>query len=333
MFVLDEEKLNLILTEMAAGLARSPLEIAIFAVLVLSIVVAVVVLYRRQMRKEREEALGRSQRLFGQQVRKRRLSYAEVSILESLATYLQDPAQKHLLVENQNTFNTCARKLLDAGHASATEIAALRLKLGFRSRSPEQVFQSSAQLHEDMPVVVVQREKQGCRGKIDAVEPQLLGIEMGDGCAPFKRGHPVRVYFQTPAGRFAFSTKVRRVGKGRVELTHSESIKRLQRRQFYRKKLMLPVYVRHAGVQERAMLTSLIDLGGGGASLANRDMGFKVGDRIRLSVLPSGQDKIEATGEVIRISKDGKVAHIEFEHMMDSNRDRIMGLLFKPLKR
>jgi c-di-GMP-binding flagellar brake protein YcgR len=332
MFVLDEEKLNLILTEMAAGLARSPLEIAIFAVLVLSIIAALVVLNRRQVRKAREEAVGRSQRMFGQLVRKRRLGYSDVSILESLSTYLADSSQKHQVLENQNIFNTCARKLMVAGHATGTEIAALRLKLGFRSRAPEQVFQSSAQLHEGIPVVVVQREKKGCRGKIDAVQPQMLGITLDDECDPFKRNHQVRVYFQTPAGRFAFSTKVRRIGRGRVELFHSESIKRLQRRQFYRKKLMLPVYVRHAGVQEQAVPTTIIDLGGGGASLANEDMRFNVGDRISLSVFPASQDKINVTGGVIRISKDGKVAHVEFDHMMESNRDRIMGFLFKPPK-
>jgi len=333
MFVLDEEKLNLILTEMAEGLARSPLEIALFTVLVVGIIVSVIILYRRQLRKAREEEIKRSQRLFGQAVREWNLGYAEVSLLESMATYLKDPTQKHVLVENEAAFNTCARKLLHAGHATGAEIAALRLKLGFRARTPEQVFHSSAQLYEELPVIVLQKGREGCRGRIDAVEPHTLRVELGDGGVPLKRNLPVQVYFQTPSGRFAFTTRVKRTGKGSVELVHSETIKRLQRRQFYRKKLMLPVYAKRVGVQEPAVLTTLIDLGGGGASLATRDMQFDVGDRVSLSVLPSREDRINLIGEVLRVSKGGKIAHIRFDKMLESSRDRIMGLLFRPQRK
>ena len=240
MIVLDEEKLNLILTEMAEGLARSPLEIALFFILVACIILAVIVLNRRQFRAVKEEKLRRSQRLFGQGVRERKLGFGDVSLLESMAAYLREPSEKHLLLENQSAFNTCARKLIEGGYARGAEIAALRLKLGFVTRSSEQVFLSSAQLYKNMRVVVAVRGIVPGRGIIQEVKPHGLCIalhsaEALDSGAFSAQGTPVRVAFQAPSGRFVFIARVKRAEEGTLEVSHSEKIKRLQRRQFYRR--------------------------------------------------------------------------------------------------
>ncbi len=333
MFVLDEEKLSQILTEMSEGFARNPIEIALFSVLIIGIVVAVMLLYRRQLRTGREQRLRHSQQIFLRNVRERKLRLDEISLLESMTGYLKSPDLKHLLVENQGTFNSCAAKLLESGGAVSSEIAALRLKLGFRPRSPEQPFHSTAQLFENLPVIVVQKGRQGCRGRIDRVEPHILGIEVGDGSIPLKRGLPVQVYFQTPSGRFMFSTRIRKVGKGYAEVVHSERIKRLQRRQFYRKKIMLPIYVKRAGLEEPTQLTTLIDLGGGGASIANRELNCEAGERVSLSLIAPKKERIDIAGVVLRVSRGGKIAHVQFDHILETDRDRIMNILFRPVKK
>jgi c-di-GMP-binding flagellar brake protein YcgR len=333
MFVLDEEKLNLILTEMSEGFVKNPIEIALFSVLIIGIIVAVVLLYRRQLRAAREQRLRHSQQIFSRAVRERKLQLGEVSLLESMAGHLNAPDLKHLLVENQGSFNTCAAKLLESGGAASSEIAALRLKLGFRPRSLEQPLHSTAQLFEDLPVIVVQKGRQGCRGRIDRIEPHILGIEVGDGSIPLKRGLPVQVYFQTPSGRFVFSTRIRKVGKGYIEVVHSERIKRLQRRQFYRKRIMLPIYVKRAGPDERTQLTTLIDLGGGGASIANRELNCEAGERVSLSLLAPKKERIDIAGLVLRVSRGGKIAHVRFDHILEADRDRIMNILFRPVKK
>jgi c-di-GMP-binding flagellar brake protein YcgR len=332
MFVLDEEKLNLILTEMSEGLAKSPLEIALFCVLVAGIVVSVLILHSRQMRRSREERIERSKRLFHRGVRQRRLDNTDVSLLEAMAAFIDDPGGKHLILENQTIFSTCARKLLQTGQVASASVASLRLKLGFKPRSLEQAFHSTVQLPEDLPVILVQKGGKGCRGRIDRVESNVLCLEVTDGGIAPRRGSPVQIFFQTPSGRFTFSTRVRISEGDRVEATHSENIRRLQRRQFYRKKLMLPVYVTVAGSEKGKRFTTLIDLGGGGASIVNGEIQAQVGDRISLSMIPAGSSKINVLGEVLRVSKGGAVAHIRFDHMSESYRDRIVGLLFKPQK-
>ena len=89
MFVLDEEKLNQILTEMSEGFAKNPIEIALFSVLIIGIVVAVMLLYRRQLRTGREQRLRHSQQIFLRNVRERKLRLDEISLLESMTGYLK----------------------------------------------------------------------------------------------------------------------------------------------------------------------------------------------------------------------------------------------------
>jgi c-di-GMP-binding flagellar brake protein YcgR len=333
--VLDEEKLNLILTEMAEGLARSPLEIALFSILVTCIILAAIVLNRRQLRVRREEKLRRSQKLFGLGVLERKLGFGDVSILESMAAYLREPSEKHLLLENESAFNTCARRLMDGGRASGAEIAALRLKLGFVTRSPEKIFFSSAQLYKNMPVVVAMRGIVPGRGIIQEVKPNglcitLCSAEVLDGSDFSARGAPVRVAFQAPSGRFVFTARVKRAEEGTLEVTHSEKIKRLQRRQFYRRSVALPVHVKRVGAGQEATDTTLCDLGGGGASLPNREAGFAVGDRVSMFIAASRLNSMQLTGEIIRVSNNGARAHVRFSSISEPERDRIMRLLFRP---
>lgn len=333
MLVLDEEKLNIILAQMAEGFNRSPLEIVLFFTLILGILLTVILFHRRQLLRFREQRIRISRHHFLKTVRERNLGPGDISLLESMAGFLNAPGLKHRLVESQGVFNSCAGKLLESGGATSSEIAALRLRLGFRRRNPEQPFRSTAQLYEDLPVIVVQKNGKGCRGRIDRVEPYLLGIEIGGGDVPLVRGVSARVYFQTPSGRFMFTSQIRRIRKNSIEIMHSEHIKRLQRRQFYRKRLMLPVYVKAASVDEPARLTILIDLGGGGASIAKGEMHLEVGERISLWVHSAEKEKIDVTATVLRLSRGNKIAHIKFDNILESDRDRIMNLLFRPKKK
>jgi hypothetical protein len=87
-----------------------------------------------------------------------------------------------------------------------------------------------------------------------------------------------------------------------------------------------------AGSDEGTKLSTLIDLGGGGASIANAELQMNVGDRLSLSMMPAGSSRINLMGEVLRVSKGGAVAHVKFDNMSESYRDRIVGLLFRPQK-
>ncbi len=333
MIVLDEEQLSFIFKEIAKGFEKGPLEIALFAVLVAGIGVSVVLLYRRQLRRGREEIIQRSQKLFDQIAKKKSLGKPDLHILEQMVKHLKSPADKYLILEDQPTFNACARKLLTTDRVAVSGIAALRVKLGFKTRSLEGVPHSTADLQDDLPVIVVQKGKKGGRGRIAQVKPSSFTIALEGEMPTLKRTLPIQIYFQGPSGRYTFISRIRGYGKGGIEVAHSENIKRLQRRKFYRKRLMLPVYVKRAESEEHSVLSTLIDLSGGGASLVNRDMLFRAGDRISISLAASRTKRIYITGDVIRMSRGGKTIHVEFGNMLESSRDRIIRLLFMPEKK
>jgi len=331
--VFDQEKLNIVLEEIAEGFTRSPLEIALFFVLVIVIVLTAALLGRRQLIRLREQKYRVSQHRFENIVRKQNLGSADSALLESMAVFLASPDLKYRLVENQGVFNMCAEKLLESGIAASTEIAALRLHLGFGSRNPEQPIRSTAQLYEDLPVLVVQKNRRGCRGLVVMVEPYFIGIETDGVSNSLETDAPVRIYFQIPSGRFMFNSRICSIEKNSVEVMHSEHIKRLQRRTFYRKKFMIPVYVKRVDVKESPMLTTLIDLGGGGASIARGNIILKTGDRIRIRVYSVAKERIDVTATVLRFSKGNRITHIRFDNIRESDRDRIINMLLLPMKK
>jgi c-di-GMP-binding flagellar brake protein YcgR len=328
MVELDEEKLRAIIEGMQ-GLVRDPLDVAVFALLLIGIIAAVFILNRRQLRRDRERKIERALHRYEQRIRERGLGHTDISILESMAELQRDLSRKHLLVENQATFNTYASELADDGLFTESEIAALRLKLGFKPRDPEQAFRSTAELYPDMPVLVALKGSASSRGRILAVTPQSVSIALGKK-NPFRtRGMQVQVYFQTPSGRFGFSTRVRKGGKHIIEVSHSEHIRRLQRREFYRTRIMIPASVRGLDREQETEDTMLIDLGGGGCSIENPDQRFTTGDHVGLTFQYREEKPIETTGEVVRTSQRGKVAHIRFDFLSERNRDRVIGLLFR----
>jgi c-di-GMP-binding flagellar brake protein YcgR len=333
MIVLDEEQLSYLFEEIAKGFEKSPVEIALFAVLIVGIGLSIVLLYRHQLRRGREEIIQRSKKIFDQTVKTKSLGKADLNVLEQMVKHLKSPTDKHLLLEDQYTFNGCARKLFATDRVTASGIAALRVKLGFKTRSPEGIPHSTAELQDELPVIIVQKGKKGSRGMITQIKPSSLTIAL-EGEMPLpKRTLPIQVYFQGPSGRYIFVSRIRGYGKGEIEVAHSENIKRMQRRKFYRKKLMLPVYVKRAESDESSILTTLIDLSGGGASIMNRDMLFSSGDRISISLAASRTKRIYITGDVLRMSRGGKTIHVEFADMLESSRDRIIKLLFTPEKK
>jgi hypothetical protein len=109
-------------------------------------------------------------------------------------------------------------------------------------------------------------------------------------------------------------------------------VTRTQRREFYRDRVRHPVKVQ--GLKGSRVLadTVMIELGGGGASIENPGHGFKTGDRINLFFRYGEKDSIEINGKIVRLSRRGKIAHIEFIELSTRNRDRIIALLFRGLK-
>lgn len=332
MIVLDEYKLNLLFKEIASGFTHSPVEIFIFMILVLSIFTSFIFIYIYQLKQSRTAESIRVQKTYNQIINRKAFNRSEVEVLEKMAKYLKAFQKKNQLLENQSTFNTCACKLREEKHGPQISISALRLKLGFKKLDPETVPHSSAELPEGMPVMMIQKNKKQSIGKLLKSEPRSLVIELESGGVLSRTRSPIQIYFQNHTGLFSFSTHIQNCRNGLIKAEHSENIKRLQRRKFYRKKLKLPVYIKPSGSHERPFLSSFADLGGGGASLNNTGKNFHPKDSIDLSFSTSRESQFKIKAEVLRVSGDRQTLYVAFGHIPDSSRDRIIGYLFSQKK-
>ena len=330
MVELDPEKMKNVIDGMQ-GIVDDPFDIAVFTVIVAVIFIAILFVHRRQVKRNRAKQITYAQSRFKKRIQDCKLSNTEIEVLENMAGLLNDPPRVHHLVEKQSTFNNYASQLAHCTDFAESAIAALRVKLGFKPHDPRQVLHSTAELNIDMPVLIVQKNMIISHGQILDVTPRGVEITLDRTKLENTTGLPIQIYFQTPTGQYGFLSHIRRSGKYTIEVSHSEHITRTQRREFYRDHIQHPVKVRGLEGSQVAEDTVMIELGGGGASIKNPGHGFKTGDRINLFFSYGEKDSIEIKGEVVRLSRRGKIAHIEFDELSAGNRDRIIALLFRGL--
>lgn len=360
MIVLDEEKLSLLFGEIAKGFVKGPLEIVLFIILVGGILAALILLYRSQAKKAAVARALRAQEIFDHIVRKRSFTGEEVALLEKLSSYMDNPKEKHLLVERRSTFNRCVERMRRQEPVAPSLLASLRGKLAFTTSGPAAP-RSSRQLPRMQPVIVMRvrgaggtgggmleagkpdgRREDTVAGRVESSTRQALIVSVNRGhpedAGTWLRTHtPVQVYFKNPSGIHFFTSRVDGVEGNHLHLSHAEQVKRVQRRRFFRKKTALPVFIRPAeekgpGGEEEweaaPRRTAFVDLGGGGAALVNPHRAFGVGDRIELFFHIVGRKpQFRVTGEVIRTSDQGGRIHVLFDSMPEASRDRIIRFL------
>ncbi len=335
-FYYDPRKVSEFLDSIARGFITSPLQYALFGGVILLLVVGLLVAYRvqrsRARRQEDRLALERFERLAG----KLGLSDSEREALDLLAGGRL--AGKLRLLASPAAFNRAAARLGSAAPPAETSLAELRLKLGFQARNPERAPSASSELPEGLQVLLLWSAAGARRrlaARVAAQEAEALVLACPAERSPLAAasgpppGSPVTVVFQNRAGVFSFRTSVRSAEAGVLRLRQVERLERTQRRQYYRRRLRLPVQVQ-AREGEPPRASQLLDLGGEGASLVNPGRQLCAGDLAELSFRVGGES-FRLTAEVLRVSRDGQVLHVRFHGLREADRDRLLGTLFRSL--
>jgi c-di-GMP-binding flagellar brake protein YcgR len=333
MFILSEQKLALLFQEIAKGFVHSPLEISLFIILVLSFFSVFLTVYMIQLQRIRENRLSRGRRAFAMIARRKALSSTELHLLEQLALYLKIPAEKNLLLEDHAVFNSCVRKLKTEKPLPDRLLSSLRCKLGFKIDNPEQVPHSSAELPCYVRVFV---SPDGCirlQGVILHVLPDSVNIKVQKSPNLPDSGVSVTVYFFKSSGVFSFRSRVLRKEGEYISVAHSEQIRRLQRRAYYRTPLRLPVLLKSSGSSGFPVRTTMLDLGGGGARLFNEGGSFHEKDDLTLLFSPPGSERLILPCQVVRLSEEGKALHVSFKKISETSRDRVIRYIFTRCKR
>lgn len=309
------------------------IEIVLLVSLVLLFVLGLLLFYRRLTRREREEQERRAEAYFRKLIQDKQLTEAEARTVEELSQFLNSKLKRYMLLQHQSIFNACAEAAIEQEVISETRIAALRVRLGFAGRKFDAPPDSSAQIPEGSSVLLIREGEPSVRGKVLAPEPTHFRVRVDTERRPFASGSTVEVLYQDNSGLYTFVTPVKGYRENVLYMEHTERLSRVQRRQYYRRDISLPVFVKPAGSNEKFVESRFLDLGGGGASLENPGNRFERGAGLELSFHPSSSEPLNVVGHVVRTSKRGAVLHVNFEHLKETTRDSIYRLLFEEEKR
>ncbi|MFW6289226.1 MAG: PilZ domain-containing protein [Spirochaetota bacterium] len=317
--------------QISSAYRTSPFEVILVFLLIAGLIGALAGYAIFWSRRERRRQIELAQRLFEEKTTELGLSPSQLDLLDRMRHYLRDESQVHQLVTDEIAFNSAAAKIRERGEATANSIAALRVTIGFVGDRKDRSPRSSVTIPEGATVLIARnRYRKPTKARVLPPEPGAFRVRLLEEGARLPAGAGVDVFFQSSAGVFTFHTTILGEDGREARMSHSEDLKRYQKRRYYRKRIELPVHV-YPFDSDTPLLSKSREIGGGGASLLNPEGHFKVGDDLELRFKPADSE-IRVTGTVVRVSDSGRTIHVNYEHIRDSLRDRIYHAIFKPPK-
>ena len=307
----------------------SPGEVAVVILLIVGFIGGLVVTFVIRSRRERAERRQRAEKAYEQHLQRFSLTPSEQAAVEQMALHLDAPERKYLLLVSQGIYNSCAERALEAGELSEQQVAALRVKLGFAGKQTSKPPASTTEIPVGAAVLLRAKEEAPVQARVLEQEPDSFLVEHDEEAEVFTYGTALTVLYQTNAGIYAFESVVESREGAILYLAHDEEPTRMQRREYFRQNMDLPVHIRPTGSNKRPVATRFIDVGGGGASLRNPSPKFVRGTDLELTFHPDSEGMLNLHGRVVRTSHQGRVLHVKFEKLRESTRDKIFGLLFR----
>jgi hypothetical protein len=327
MTILDGEKLREYWDGIARGFQKSPLEAAISVVVIVLLIVVPVALFLLKQKKDKAKRMGRARQVFETFASKKGLSEGERALLQEMAGVLPKGELDLLkLVSKPATFNIGARRLLEKRSSSGKEIAGLRLKLGLVSPGSRRVFHSTAELHRGMEVQLISADNRRVLGRVQAVELDSFKVLLNSE-VPL-RSNVLEVRISRSTGLYSLRTRVLGYSNRLLSLEHSEEIKRVQKRRFFRKVTRLPVMLTSGDESKESVRARLVDLSAGGAKLRNPGLKVRRGQELFLTIFTSDKDRVKVKSRVNRTSADEAFLVVTFDALPERTREKIMKLIF-----
>ncbi|ORC35180.1 hypothetical protein B4O97_10675 [Marispirochaeta aestuarii] len=327
---LFESRFNALMEGISGQFGTTPLGLLMFLLALASLPLFLSLLYLLQKHRERQARTRRSGEIIRKRCDRIGLSPAERDLVKKLSDYAGGSESAYLVLFDEPRFNKTAEELQKhETEIGPSSIAALRVKLGF-SREPLHRLHSTAQLSPGDPLLVRPQKKQGVfKALITAVRTDGFEIAM-DGSNLLTSGDSAVFQYQNRQGSFLFKSYCVKRRGGRMLIRHQEKLKLRQKRAYFRAVYTGKLQVGYFDKDER-FPTRFVDIGGGGASLINPEESFDQGDFLELVFsLPGTSEMLNLKGSVIRTSRGRKLLHVKFEGIQENQRDRILGLAFKP---
>jgi hypothetical protein len=322
MIVLDGEKLRAFWDELARGFQRDPLEITLWIILVLSIIIIPAVFYLIKRKITQRRVIKSENRRFEEIINRKNLAPLETDMVHQLKTYFKRVKVTDILT-SPPAFNACAKQFLSINGANGAGLAKLRLKLGLSGSSVKSSLHSSAELFPNLKVKVHAGGVKSFRTIINSINEDSIEIKTNSIINTNRR---VILEVERDTGCYLIHTTVSGIENGIIKLNHSEKIEHIQNRNYFRRRLRLPVIIKTGN---KEYTSYLIDLGGGGARVKNPGFSVNKGENLLLSLNFNKKDKLILNSRIERVSKDQSSLSVHFNNIKEAQRDRIIKFILK----
>ncbi|MBN1798880.1 MAG: PilZ domain-containing protein [Spirochaetales bacterium] len=256
------------------------------------------------------------------------LTKPELDLVDRMSRFLKNPLKKYLLLTNAHTFNTCFHLLSRKEEVDKKIQMSFYKKLGFDRFDPYKVPSSSNDIAEGTPARVFSADKKtAVNGIITRHLPDALVFESLDSLEKFSNEDEVILVTHNYTGLYGLKTRVLKGENKTIYMANSEDIVTIQRREYFRKNIYLPILLRREDSKDEPDYAYIRDLSAGGLSVTNPGKKYVKKDDLSLFFHKEADKKFHLSGEVVRVSINNKILHIKFGYVTNSVRDRLVGLI------
>lgn len=267
-----------------------------------------------------------SQKTFADALKNVELTREEREFLEQLTNELpKKQEQKYLLVQEPIWFARAGEKLIQKGAVTPAMLKPLRQKLDVCCFKRERPLSSTKELPPGLHLYITEGTVEGYHARIAKQKHELFAaVVRKQDVSLLAEGKNYTLFFKRRKNTYRFASTARFIRNNIVWFKHTEEIDKVQRRNYYRKKVTRPVELEKSGYETYRATTRLIDLGGGGAKMENPHGMFKAGDLMRVLLKLPPDDTLDFGGEVVKTSDEGEAIHVRFDPIKPQQVDRII---------
>ena len=335
-----------LMQEVRAGFQNRPLELILLSLILIGALIFFITVVALQVKRQQEKRIKQANDLYEKAAADKNLNPAEKKVIEYMSRVIKNGyLRKHEIIKDPATFAEAAEALRAKGLISRKTIYEMRKKLRKPVQKKEEGEFSTTTLPEGMHIYFINEKNERFHGTITENHSSILFIKPNISTKEIPEGTKLKGYFKQEEDIYYFITKVYKQERDVLRCLHSEHVKKQKRREgakpeeeepreqqerdFYRKPMQLEIQIKQHVIDEEPVPTTLIDLGGGGARVANPSENFKEGDEVLLIMELEDEGEVQAPGKVVSLSKDKRDLHIQFDSIKDSTRDRIIGYILR----
>ena len=234
MEIVFESQFGSLMEGISGQFGTTPLGIFLFFLALATLPALLALIYRAQRRRVRRERIARSDEIIRKKSEALGLTPAERELVRQLAEAAEDPGTGYLVLFDEPCFTRAAENRAKKDNdLRASSIAALRVRLGFKSERPGKPH-STAMIPEGSTLLMRPDKKSGVfKAKLHAVKTDGFEVLL-EGSNLLAPGDSALFQYQNSQGTFLFKSYcLKREGK-QLLMRHQERFRQLQKRAYFR---------------------------------------------------------------------------------------------------